>query len=104
MLFISFTFLIFFPIVVAVYFAIPHRFRWAWLLLASCYFYMAFIPVYILILFFTIIIDYFAGILIDDAVLASVDTARWERGDCRLQVSYPERPTVGAGQRWVEEH
>ncbi len=67
MLFNSFTFLIFFPIVVAVYFAIPHRFRWAWLLLASCYFYMAFIPVYILILFFTIIIDYFAGILIENA-------------------------------------
>src|SRR5690242_14696799 len=67
MLFNSFTFLIFFPIVVAVYFAIPHRFRWLWLLLASCYFYMAFIPVYILILFFTIIIDYFAGILIENA-------------------------------------
>jgi alginate O-acetyltransferase complex protein AlgI len=67
MLFNSFTFLIFFPVVVAGYFALPHRFRWAWLLLASCYFYMAFIPVYILILFFTIAIDYVAGILIEDA-------------------------------------
>src|SRR6185503_8872519 len=34
---------------------------------ASCYFYMAFIPVYILILFFTIAIDYAAGILIENA-------------------------------------
>ena len=67
MLFNSFTFLIFFPVVVAVYFAMPHRFRWAWLLAASCYFYMAFIPVYILILFFTIAIDYAAGILIENA-------------------------------------
>ena len=67
MLFNSFTFLIFFPIVVAIYFAIPHRFRWAWLLAASCYFYMAFIPVYILILFFTIAVDYAAGILIENA-------------------------------------
>ena len=67
MLFNSFTFLIFFPVVVAVYFALPHRYRWAWLLLASCYFYMAFIPVYILILFFTIAIDYVAGILIENA-------------------------------------
>src|SRR5829696_1890774 len=67
MLFNSFTFLIFFPVVAAVYFALPHRFRWAWLLVASCYFYMAFIPVYILILFFTIIIDYAAGILIENA-------------------------------------
>ncbi len=67
MLFNSFTFLIFFPIVVAIYFAIPHRFRWAWLLAASCYFYMAFIPIYILILFFTIAVDYAAGILIENA-------------------------------------
>ncbi len=67
MLFNSFTFLIFFPVVVTIYFVIPHRFRWAWLLAASCYFYMAFIPVYILILFFTIAIDYVAGILIENA-------------------------------------
>lgn len=67
MLFNSFTFLIFFPVVATVYFVVPHRFRWAWLLAASCYFYMAFIPVYILILFFTIAIDYVAGILIENA-------------------------------------
>jgi len=35
------------------------------LLVASCYFYMAFIPVYILILGFTIVVDYFAGILLE---------------------------------------
>jgi D-alanyl-lipoteichoic acid acyltransferase DltB (MBOAT superfamily) len=67
MLFNSFTFLIFFPVVVTIYFVMPHRWRWAWLLAASCYFYMAFIPVYILILFFTIAIDYAAGILIEAA-------------------------------------
>src|SRR6187402_1408442 len=67
MLFNSFTFLMFFPVVVAIYFVLPHRMRWAWLLAASCYFYMAFIPVYILILFFTIAVDYAAGILIEDA-------------------------------------
>ncbi len=67
MLFNSFTFLIFFPVVVTIYFVIPHRYRWTWLLAASCYFYMAFIPVYILILFFTIGIDYVAGILIENA-------------------------------------
>jgi alginate O-acetyltransferase complex protein AlgI len=67
MLFNSFTFLIFFPVVAAVYFAIPHRFRWAWLLGASCYFYMAFIPVYIFILFFLIAVDYVAGMLIEDS-------------------------------------
>jgi len=34
---------------------------------ASCYFYMAFVPIYVLILGFTIIIDYFAGQLIEQA-------------------------------------
>jgi D-alanyl-lipoteichoic acid acyltransferase DltB (MBOAT superfamily) len=67
LLFNSFTFLIFFPVVATIYFVLPHRWRWAWLLAASCYFYMAFIPVYILILFFTIAIDYVAGILIENA-------------------------------------
>ena len=66
MLFNSLSFLIFFPIVALVYFMLPHRFRWAWLLAASCYFYMFFKAVYILILFFTIIIDYFAGILLEN--------------------------------------
>ena len=65
MLFNSFSFLIFFPIVTAVFFILPHRFRWVWLLAASCFFYMFFIPAYILILFITILIDYTAGILIE---------------------------------------
>ena len=67
MLFNSLSFLVFFPVVTLVYFALPHRWRWAWLLIASCYFYMVFIPVYILILFFTIAVDYIAGISIENA-------------------------------------
>lgn len=67
MLFNSFHFLAFFPVVLAAYFALPHRFRWAWLLAASCYFYAAFIPAYLLILFCLIIIDYVAGIAISGA-------------------------------------
>jgi D-alanyl-lipoteichoic acid acyltransferase DltB (MBOAT superfamily) len=64
MLFNSFQFLIFFPVVTIIYFLLPHKYRWLHLLLASCVFYAAFIPVYILILFVTIIVDYFAGIMI----------------------------------------
>lgn len=64
MLFNSIEFLLFFPIVTALYYLIPHKFRWIHLLTASCIFYSFFIPVYILILFFTIGIDYVAGILI----------------------------------------
>ena len=65
MLFNSINFFLFFIIVTPLYFLLPHRFRWILLLSASCYFYMAFVPVYILILGFTIIIDYFAGILLE---------------------------------------
>ena len=67
MLFNSIEFMIFFPIVTLLYFLLPHKFRWAMLLTASCIFYMFFIPVYILILAVTIIIDYFAGIWIEES-------------------------------------
>ena len=67
MLFNSFEFLIFFPVVTILYFLLPHRYRWFHLLVASCVFYMFAIPVYIFILFFTIIIDYVAGILIENS-------------------------------------
>ena len=65
MLFNSIDFILFFPIVTAIYFLLPHRFRWFHLLVSSCIFYMYFIPVYILILFLTIAVDYVAGILIE---------------------------------------
>jgi D-alanyl-lipoteichoic acid acyltransferase DltB (MBOAT superfamily) len=64
MLFNSLQFLVFFVVVTTAYFALPVKHRWWLLLTASCYFYMVFVPVYILILAFTIVIDYFAGLLI----------------------------------------
>jgi len=67
MLFNSFEFFLFFPVVTIIYFLLAHKYRWMWLLAASCYFYMAFVPVYILILGGTIVIDYFAGIWIQNA-------------------------------------
>jgi alginate O-acetyltransferase complex protein AlgI len=67
MLFNSIEFLIFFPVVTILYFLLKHKYRWMLLLAASCYFYMAFRPVYILILAFTIVIDYYAGILIEQS-------------------------------------
>jgi D-alanyl-lipoteichoic acid acyltransferase DltB (MBOAT superfamily) len=65
MLFNSLEFAIFLPLVVGLYFCLPSRYRTPMLLIASCIFYMAFIPVYILILFVTIAIDYIAGIYIE---------------------------------------
>jgi D-alanyl-lipoteichoic acid acyltransferase DltB (MBOAT superfamily) len=65
MLFNSLVFVVFFIFVTGLYFLLPHKYRWALLLAASCYFYMFFKPVYILILGFTILIDYYAGILLE---------------------------------------
>jgi D-alanyl-lipoteichoic acid acyltransferase DltB (MBOAT superfamily) len=64
MLFNSLQFLVFFAFIVTHYYAIPSQRRWLLLLAASCYFYMVFVPVYILILFAVILIDYFAAFLI----------------------------------------
>jgi D-alanyl-lipoteichoic acid acyltransferase DltB (MBOAT superfamily) len=65
MLFNSWKFFIFFPVVTFLYFALPHKMRWLLLLSASCFFYMAFVPYYILILAATIVVDYTAGIWIE---------------------------------------
>lgn len=65
MVFNSLAFFLFFPTVVILYFALPHKWRWLFLLLASCVFYMAFVPAYILILGATIIVDYIAGLVIE---------------------------------------
>ncbi len=67
MLFNSIEFLIFFPIVIAGFFLLPHRFRRYFLLAASCYFYMSFIPKYILILLFTTLVDYFGALGVEKA-------------------------------------
>ena len=65
MVFNSIEYLIFLPLVVMLYYLIPHRYRWILLLTASCVFYMWFVPKYILILLVTIVIDYFAGLLME---------------------------------------
>ncbi len=67
MLFNSLEFLLFFVIVTISFFSLPHKYRWFLLLTASCFFYMFFVPIYILILAGTIVIDYFAGIFIEKA-------------------------------------
>ncbi len=64
MLFNSFEFILFFPIVTFLFFVFPYKYRWMLLLTSSCIFYAFFKWEYIFILLFTIIIDYYAGIWI----------------------------------------
>lgn len=65
MLFNSVGFLLFFPIVVVVYFLLPIRFRWVFLLIASYYFYMNWKPVYALLISFSTITTYLSAFFIE---------------------------------------
>lgn len=65
MMFNTLSFLIFFPLVVLVYFIIPKKIRYIWLLVASYYFYMSWNPKYGILLLTSTLITYTGGRLID---------------------------------------
>ena len=65
MQFNSFEYLIFFPIVVALYYAMPHKVRHFWLLAASYFFYMCWNARYALLLLGVTVTTYLSGILIE---------------------------------------
>ncbi|RDU23206.1 MBOAT family O-acyltransferase [Anaerosacchariphilus polymeriproducens] len=69
MLFNSMEFLIFFPIVVLIYFVIPHKIRYIWLLAASYFYYMCWNPKYAILMLLSTVITYLSGILISRANL-----------------------------------
>ena len=62
MLFNSGEFIIFFPLVALLYFAIPYKWRWGLLLVASYYFYMCWKPEYIVLIIASTAIDYGTGL------------------------------------------
>jgi len=64
MLFNSLDFMIFFPIVVLVYFIIPKKLRYIWLLVASYYFYMCWNAEYALLIGISTIITYLSGLFL----------------------------------------
>ncbi|MBQ4244861.1 MAG: MBOAT family protein [Clostridia bacterium] len=64
MLFNSLEFILFFPIVATVYFVIPHKYRWAFLLAASYFFYMSWNPAYALLLLTSTAVTYTVSLLI----------------------------------------
>lgn len=64
MLFNSYGFLVFFSIVVVIYFLLPKRISYLWLLAASYYFYMGWNAKYALLLLGSTTITYVSGILI----------------------------------------
>lgn len=58
MLFNSIEFIIFFPIVVLLYYAIPQKYKNIWLVVASYYFYARWSMKYVLVLFITTVLTY----------------------------------------------
>lgn len=67
LLFNSVDFFIFFPVITVLYFLIPKKIRWVWLLICSYYFYMCWNPKYAILLALSTIITYLSGILIEKA-------------------------------------
>jgi alginate O-acetyltransferase complex protein AlgI len=67
MLFNSLSFLVFFPTTVIIYFLLPLKRRWLWLLLASYVFYMSWNPIYILLILGSTFVDYYCGLSIERA-------------------------------------
>lgn len=64
MVFNSVDFLVFFPIVVLIYFFVPKKCRYVWLLVASYYFYMSWNPKYAVLLAASTLITYLCGIFL----------------------------------------
>jgi len=64
-------FLVFFPIVVFLYFLLPHRFRWMLLLGASYYFYMCWKAEYLILILLSTLVDYFAAIQMSKQTVSS---------------------------------
>ena len=64
MLFNSIDYLFFFPLVLLIYFVLPKKIRYLWLLAASYYFYACWNAKYALLMLFSTAVTYASGLLI----------------------------------------
>lgn len=74
MVFNSLDFLIFLPIALLVYFILPKKIRYMWLLLSSYYFYMCWNAKYALLIFFSTVATYISGIVIEKVKQLPIDS------------------------------
>lgn len=66
MLFNSYSFMLFFPIVLLLYFVIPRKAREYWLLVSSLFFYMCWNAKYLILILISIIVTYSCGLLVEN--------------------------------------
>lgn len=88
MLFNSVHFLIFFPIVVLIYFVVPKKLRYIWLLVASYYFYMSWFPKWAVLLLFSTVVTYVSGLLLE-----WIKRRKW---DDRRKIRWKKRCVFGS--------
>lgn len=79
MLFNSLEFLVFFPIVLLIYFVIPKKIKYLWLLIASYYFYMCWNAKYALLILFSTLITYISGLLIENVKRTEIEYTKKQR-------------------------
>lgn len=87
MLFNSFDFLVFFPIVAVLYFLIPQKVKYLWLLVCSYYFYMCWNAKYALLILTSTVITYVSGLLLE----------RLKKQDCDADTMRKRKKLVVAG-------
>ena len=64
MIFNSFSYLVFFPVVTLLYFLLPKKIRWVWLLVSSYYFYMNWHAEYALLMAASAVVTYACALLV----------------------------------------
>lgn len=65
MLFNSLNYLLFLPVVLLIYFILPNKIKYIWLLVSSYYFYMCWNAKYVFLIFASTIITYVSGIVLE---------------------------------------
>lgn len=79
MFFNSLDFLIFFPIVVLIYYIVPSKVKYLWLLFSSYYFYMCWNAKYALLMLFSTAVTYTSGLIMEWIKSCSLDEIRKNR-------------------------
>lgn len=93
MLFNSLSFALFFLLLTGVHFALPHRFRWILMLVASYYFYICWSPGYILLILTSTLITWYCGLKIDSIAATTTPSRDTEE----LAGATPERRAAERG-------
>lgn len=73
LVFNSFTYMIFFPAVLLLYYAVPQKFKNLWLLIASYFFYACYSVKYVGILLVATLVTYLAALVINNVKTSGSD-------------------------------